>query len=75
MSKTGAALIAAIEEAKIKGLVTLQASPDITTLRKGLKLSQKGFAETYRINPETQAATEYYHAQQASERDSAVTRE
>jgi putative transcriptional regulator len=34
-------------------LITLQASPDVATLRKGLKLSQKGFAETYRIHPET----------------------
>lgn len=53
MSKTGKAMIEAVEEAKIKGLTTLQVSPDVVKLRKDLKLSQKTFAETYRINPET----------------------
>jgi len=53
MSKMGKDLIAAIKEAKETGLVTLQAPPDVATLRKKLKLSQQKFAETYRINPET----------------------
>ena len=43
----------AVKEAKEKGLVTLQASPNIAALRKKLKLSQQKFAETYHINPET----------------------
>ena len=41
MSKMGKALIDAIEEATVKGLVTLQISPDVADLRKRLKLSQK----------------------------------
>lgn len=53
MSRLGKALITALEDAKETGLVTLQASPDVAALRKKLKLSQKGFAERYRINPET----------------------
>ena len=53
MSKVGKMLINAIKEAKEKGLVTLQASPDVGRLRKSLKLSQKQFSETYHINPET----------------------
>lgn len=53
MSKVGKMLIEAIEEAKEKGLVTLQISPDVAHLRKSLKLSQKEFSETYHINPET----------------------
>ena len=53
MSKTGKALITAIKDAKKKGLVTLEASPDLTCLRKKLKLSQIEFATKYRINPET----------------------
>lgn len=53
MSKMGKALIDAIEEATVKGLVTLQVSPDIASLRKRLKLSQKQFSVVYRINAET----------------------
>ncbi len=53
MSKLGQVLISAIEDAKINGLVTLQASPNVKGIRKSLKLSQIGFAKTYRINPET----------------------
>jgi putative transcriptional regulator len=53
MSRVGKMLIGAIEEAKDKGLVTLQSSPDVAHLRKKLKLSQKQFSNTYHINPET----------------------
>lgn len=53
MSKTGKALITAIKDAKEQGLVTLQASPNVASLRKKLKLSQQKFAEIYHINPET----------------------
>ena len=53
MSKVGKMLIEAVKEAKEKGLVTLQTSPDVAHLRKSLKLSQKKFSETYHINPET----------------------
>lgn len=53
MSKIGKALIDALHDAKVKGLITLQTSPDVAALRKKLKLSQREFAETYRINPET----------------------
>jgi len=53
MSKLGKALIKSLEDANINGLVTLQASPDVATLRKKLGLSQSKFARVYRINPET----------------------
>ncbi len=53
MSKSGKALISAIKDAKKKGLVTLQVSPDVSELRKQLHLSQKEFSSAYRINPET----------------------
>lgn len=53
MSKLGETLIDAIEDAKINGLITLQASPNIKGIRRSLKLSQLSFAKTYRINPET----------------------
>lgn len=53
MSKVGKMLIDAIDEAKEKGLVTLQTSPDLGRLRKSLNLSQKKFSEIYHINPET----------------------
>lgn len=53
MSKLGKALIDALENAKVKGLVTLHTSPDVAALRKNLGLSQTKFAETYHINPET----------------------
>ena len=38
MSKLGKNLIGALKEAKKKGLVTLQTSPDVGKLRKKLKL-------------------------------------
>lgn len=53
MSKMGKKMLEALEEAKEKGLTTLQVSPDVGKLRKGLKLSQRRFADTYRINLET----------------------
>lgn len=53
MSKIGKDLINAIKDAKKKGLVTLEASPNLILLRKKLKLTQMQFAEKYRINPET----------------------
>jgi putative transcriptional regulator len=53
MSKTGKALISALKEAKKKGLVTLSTSPNVSTLRKKLHLSQREFSLAYRINPET----------------------
>lgn len=53
MSRLGKALITAVKDAKEKGLVTLEASPDVAVLRKRLKLSQQRFAQKYHINPET----------------------
>jgi len=53
MSKIGKSLITAIKDAKNKGLITLEASPDVASLRKKLRLSQLKFAEKYRINHET----------------------
>jgi len=53
MSKLGKDLIAALKEAKKKGLVTLQTSPDVGKLRKRLKLSQREFSAIYHINIET----------------------
>lgn len=53
MSKLGKNLISAIKEAKKKGLIKLEPSPDVALLRKKLNLSQNGFAEIYHINPET----------------------
>jgi putative transcriptional regulator len=53
MSKLGKDLISAVKEAKKKGLVTLQASPNVQKLRKKLNLSQREFSETYHINIET----------------------
>lgn len=53
MSKLGKDLIAALKEAKKKGLVTLQTSPDVGNLRKKLKLSQREFSAIYHINIET----------------------
>lgn len=53
MSKPGKELITALKEAKNKGLVTLQASPDVGKLRKKLKLSQREFSTVYHINIET----------------------
>lgn len=52
MSKVGEKLIAAIEEAKEEGLVTLEATPDVATLRKKLHLSQSEFSKKYRIGLE-----------------------
>lgn len=53
MSKLGKDLIKAFKEAKKKGLVTLQTSPDVGKLRKTLKLSQREFSVIYHINIET----------------------
>lgn len=53
MSKIGKDLIAALKEAKKKGFVTLQISPDVAKLRKKLKLSQREFSVLYHINIET----------------------
>ena len=53
MSKLGEDIISALKEAKKKGLVTLQTSPDVGKLRKKLKLSQREFSAVYHINIET----------------------
>jgi DNA-binding transcriptional regulator YiaG len=53
MSKLGKQLIDALKDANKKGLITLKATPDVSLLRKKLKLSQHQFARTYCINPET----------------------
>lgn len=53
MSKLGKAVIRAIKEANKKGLIPLEATPNIALLRKKLKLSQRQFAEAYCINSET----------------------
>jgi putative transcriptional regulator len=53
MSKLGKDIIKALKEAKKKGLVTLQVSPDVGALRKKLKLSQREFSVLYHINIET----------------------
>ncbi|HSW93625.1 MAG TPA: type II toxin-antitoxin system MqsA family antitoxin [Gammaproteobacteria bacterium] len=53
MSTMGKDLVNALKEAKKKGLVTLQTSPEVGKLRKKLKLSQREFSAIYRINIET----------------------
>lgn len=53
MSKIGKDLISALKEAKKKGFVTLQTSPDVAKLRKRLRLSQREFSVIYHINIET----------------------
>ena len=53
MSKIGKKLISAIEDAKKKGLITLEATPDTAVLRKKLHLSQQQFSNVYCINAET----------------------
>jgi putative transcriptional regulator len=53
MSKLGKDIINALNEAKKKGFVTLEASPDVGKLRKKLKLSQREFSAIYHINIET----------------------
>jgi putative transcriptional regulator len=53
MSKLGKDIISALKEAKKKGFVTLQTSPDVGKLRKKLKLSQREFSAVYHINIET----------------------
>ena len=53
MTKLGKDIIGALKEAKKKGLVTLQISPDVGKLRKKLKLSQREFSVIYHINIET----------------------
>lgn len=63
MSKVGKAILDALEEAKVKGVTTLSVSPDVSKLRKDLKLSQRQFAETYHINPETLKKWEQHQRQ------------
>lgn len=53
MTTLGKDIISALKEAKKKGLVTLQTSPDVGKLRKKLKLSQREFSAVYHINIET----------------------
>lgn len=53
MSTLGKKLISTIKEIKKNGLIPLEATPDIVTLRKKLNLSQQEFAQTYCINTET----------------------
>lgn len=53
MSKLGKNLINTLKEAKKKGLVTLQTSPDVGKLRKKLKMTQQKFSEVYHINIDT----------------------
>lgn len=53
MSKLGKDLIKALKEAKEKDFVTLETSPDVSKLRKKLKLSQREFSAIYHINIET----------------------
>jgi len=53
MSSLGKDIISALKEAKKKGFVTLQTSPDVAKLRKKLKLSQREFSAVYHINIET----------------------
>ena len=53
MSNLGKDIISALKEAKKKGFVTLETSPDVARLRKTLKLSQLEFSAIYHINIET----------------------
>lgn len=53
MSKLGKELISSLKEAKKKGFVTLQVSPDVKEIRKKLQLSQREFSLIYHINIET----------------------
>ena len=53
MTKVGKEIIGSLKEAKKKGLLTLQTSPDVGKLRKKLKLSQREFSAVYHINIET----------------------
>ena len=53
MSSLGKKIIKSLKEANEQGFVTLQTSPDVAVLRQKLKLSQRAFSESYRINPET----------------------
>lgn len=53
MSDLGKDIINALKEAKKKGFVTLETSPDVAKLRKKLKLSQREFSAIYHINIET----------------------
>jgi len=53
MSSLGKDIISALKEAKKKGFVTLETSPDVAKLRKKLKLSQREFSAVYHINIET----------------------
>lgn len=63
MSKLGKELIGALKEAKKKGLATLEPSPDVSKLRKKLKLSQREFSEIYHINIETLRKWEQHQRQ------------
>lgn len=53
MTKLGKDIIDALKEAKKKGLVTLQTSPNVGKLRKKLKLSQREFSSIYHIHIKT----------------------
>lgn len=53
MTDLGKELIKAVKEAKKKGLVKLEASPDVGKLRKDLRLTQKQFSTAFHINIET----------------------
>ena len=46
INKLGKDIISTLKEAKKKGLVTLQTSPDVGKLRKKLKLSQREFSNS-----------------------------
>jgi DNA-binding transcriptional regulator YiaG len=63
MSKLGKDLIKNLKEAKKKGLVSLQPSPDVAEIRRNLKLSQREFSERYHINIETLRKWEQHQRQ------------
>ncbi|MCP3679094.1 MAG: transcriptional regulator [Gammaproteobacteria bacterium] len=63
MSTLGKKLIAAVEESREKGLVSLNATPNIKQLRKNLNLSQKAFSDYYKINLDTLKAWEQHKRQ------------
>lgn len=50
MSKLGKNMINALKEAKKKGVIKLEPSPNVSVIRKKLHLSQREFSETYHIN-------------------------
>jgi putative transcriptional regulator len=53
MSKLGQALVEALNSGLEEGLIKLKASPNITLIRKRLKLTQKEFAERFHIDLST----------------------